>query len=89
MHSALKLAGPVRERGRPPSKCGTHCPRLVRAQQLLDWLLGGGEDTISPNEIGKLAPPPFRIKAGAEEAISILKSHGWLENLPPAPASSG
>ena len=45
-------------------------PRLVRAQQLLDWLLGGDEDAISFREIGKLAPPPFRIKAGAEEAIA-------------------
>jgi hypothetical protein len=85
MHSALKLADwYVNEAVRLQSAARTD-PRLVRAQQLLEWLRGRDEGTISPNEIGKLAPPPFRIKAGAEEAISILKSHGWLEEISSRP----
>jgi hypothetical protein len=78
MRSALKLADwYVNEAVRLQSAARTD-PRLVRAQQLLDWLRSRDQDAISFREIGKLAPPPFRTKAGADEAIGILKSHGWL-----------
>lgn len=78
MRSALTLADwYVNEAVRLQSAARTD-PRLVRAQQLLDWLRSREQDEISFREIGKLAPPPFRTKAGADDAIGVLKSHGWL-----------
>lgn len=85
MSSALTLADwYVNEAVRLQSAARTD-PRLVRAQQLLDWLRSRDQEAISFREIGKLAPPPFRTKAGADEAIGILKSRGWLDETSARP----
>ena len=85
MKSALTLADwYVNEAVRLQSAARTD-PRLVRAQQLLDWLRPRDQDEITSREIGKLAPPPFRTKAGADEAIGILKLHGWLDETSARP----
>lgn len=59
--------------------------RLIRAQQLLDWMRERGEEKFSVRDIGKLAPPAFRIKAAADEALAILASHGWIEEVSARP----
>lgn len=85
MRSALALADwYLAEAVRLQSAARTDS-RLLRAQQLLDWLQSRDQNVIGFRDIGKLAPPPFRTKAGADEAIGILKSHGWIEEISTRP----
>ena len=55
--------------------------RLLRAQQLLGWIRERQEAVIGFREIIQYGPGPLRIKSAAEEAVSILKDHGWLTEL--------
>jgi hypothetical protein len=58
---------------------------LLRAQQLLGWIRERQEAVIGFREIIQYGPGPLRIKSAAEEAVSILKDHGWLTELPGRP----
>ena len=52
--------------------------RLLRAQQLLDWMRGRRDAVIGFREIVQFGPALLRVKVSAEEALSILKTHGWI-----------
>lgn len=85
MHSALTLADWYVNEAVRLQRAARTDPRLIRAQQLLDWMRERGEDVFSVRDIGKLAPPAFRVKAAADEALSILASHGWIEEVSARP----
>jgi hypothetical protein len=53
-------------------------PRLLRARQLLDWIIERGEGLINFRDVIRLGPGQTRTKAAAEEAVTILVNHGWL-----------
>jgi hypothetical protein len=52
--------------------------KLIRAQQLLGWMQWRNRATIDFRDILRLGPAAVRTKAEAEQAISVLISHGWL-----------
>jgi hypothetical protein len=57
-------------------------PTLVRAQQLLDWMLARESRSPVPfRDILRLGPNPTRTKARAEEAVKILIDHEWIEDF--------
>jgi hypothetical protein len=53
-------------------------PRLNRAAALLEWLQAQPNQTATFREILRLGPNQTRIKAAADEALAILKSHNWI-----------
>jgi hypothetical protein len=60
-------------------------PRLLRAAKCLDWLQTRDEPEVGFREIVQFGPMPIRTKALAEEAVSILISHGWLTEISARP----
>lgn len=60
-------------------------PRLIRAQQLLDWLRGRGDGAVSVRDILRLGPGVIRTKAAADDAVSALIEHGWISEISPRP----
>jgi hypothetical protein len=60
-------------------------PRLVRAQHLLGWMHGRSSPEISFRDVLQLGPVPTRTKAAADEALSILIAHQWLEQTSTRP----
>jgi hypothetical protein len=60
-------------------------PRLLQAQQLLDWLRGRDQDVTDFREIMRLGPVPVRTKVEADQAVSILVTHGWLVEISARP----
>lgn len=60
-------------------------PRLLQAQQLLDWLRGRDEEVVGFREIIQFGPGAVRTKVEAEQAISILVTHGWLVEISARP----
>jgi hypothetical protein len=60
-------------------------PRLLLAQRLLDWMKSTGDKRISFRDIITYGPGPLRTKEAAEAAISVLTSHGWLEEASKRP----
>jgi hypothetical protein len=59
--------------------------RLVRAQHLLGWMRGWGKPEISFREVLQFGPLATRTKATADEAVSILIAHQWLEQTSARP----
>jgi hypothetical protein len=53
-------------------------PRLVRAQQLLDWMRGRPSRLFGFREIIQYGPAALRSKDAANEALTILSGHGWI-----------
>lgn len=60
-------------------------PRLLQAQQLLDWLKTRGDSVFSFREIIQLGPSSLRVKAAADDALKVLASHGWIEEVSARP----
>lgn len=60
-------------------------PRLLRAQNLLDWLRGLGRTEFAFREILQFGPNPTRTKAAAEDATGLLLAHGWLREISSRP----
>jgi hypothetical protein len=60
-------------------------PKLLRAQQLLEWMCSRGGPLFDFRDIVRLGPGPVRTKAAAEEALLVLTAHGWIieENARP------
>ncbi len=85
MQSALALADWYMHEALRLQRAARTDPRLLRAQQLLDWMRGRKEKVFSIREIGKLGPPAFRLKAAADEALGVLASHGWIEEVSSRP----
>lgn len=59
--------------------------RLLRAQQLLDWLREREASTVDFRDIVRLGPNVLRTKSAADEAVSILTSHGWISEVSARP----
>lgn len=59
--------------------------RLLKAQALLDWLHERGEAEVGFREIVQFGPTSTRTKTTADEAVSILTSHGWLKEASSRP----
>jgi hypothetical protein len=59
--------------------------RLVRAQHLLGWMRGCGKPEISFRDVLQFGPLATRTKAMADEAVSILIAHQWLEQTSARP----
>ncbi len=57
---------------------GRRDPKLVRAQALLDWLRERGGAGVMVRDVLRLGPAATRTKAAAEEALAVLKGHGWV-----------
>lgn len=53
-------------------------PKLLAAQQMLDWLRERGKDVIAFREILQCGPSPLRTKKAAETALAVLVDHGWI-----------
>ena len=60
-------------------------PRLVRAQHLLGWMRGRGKPEIGFRDVLQFGPLATRTKATADEALSILTAHQWLEQTSARP----
>ena len=60
-------------------------PRLLLAQQLLDWLHGRTSDVVELRDIMRLGPSSVRTKAAADDAVAILVEHHWVVELPGRP----
>jgi hypothetical protein len=60
-------------------------PRLRRAQVLLDWLQGRPERQTSFRDIIKFGPANLRTKDAADDALTILAKHGWVEEASKRP----
>jgi hypothetical protein len=58
-------------------QAGRTDPKLLRAAKLLEWLQGQPGRTASFREMLQFGPNATRTKILAEEALSILKAHGW------------
>ena len=78
MHSALTLADWYVNEAVRLQRAARTDPRLIRAQQLLDWMRERGEDVIGFREIVQLGPAAVRTKSAAEEAFATLTAHGWV-----------
>ena len=60
-------------------------PRLLKAKTLLDWLHERADAEIGFREIVQYGPNAVRTKAAAEDATTILVSHGWLREISQRP----
>jgi hypothetical protein len=81
MERALKLAdwylgeaGRLHESGRTD-------PKLIVAQDLLDWILESGGRKISQRDILRKGPKKLRTKAALKPMLAILIDHQWLTPL--------
>ncbi|MCO5132448.1 MAG: DUF3987 domain-containing protein [Xanthobacteraceae bacterium] len=85
MHSSLTLADWYVNEAVRLQRAARTDPRLIRAQQLLDWMRERGEAVINFREIVQFGPSAIRTKTSAEEAVSVLTAHGWIEEVSPRP----
>ena len=60
-------------------------PRLLLAQQLLEWMTERGADLINFRDVIRLGPNALRTKSAAEQAVTILINHGWLVEVSARP----
>jgi hypothetical protein len=60
-------------------------PKLLVAQQLLDWLRQRREDVVGFREIVQFGPSTVRTKSAAEETLSALAAHGWVAEVSARP----
>ena len=54
-------------------------PEILRAEQLLDWLMNRDGELISAPDVYQFGPTAIRDAKAAHEAIHILEEHGCLE----------
>jgi hypothetical protein len=59
--------------------------RLLRAQELLDWMQDQSDPDIPFRNILQSGPSSVRLKGAAEEALTILTSHGWVSETSARP----
>jgi hypothetical protein len=60
-------------------------PRLIRAQQLLEWMRERHSDVIDFRDVVRLGPSALRTKTAADEAFAVLAAHGWIEEVSARP----
>jgi hypothetical protein len=53
-------------------------PKLLAAQQLLDWLRARSEDEYSFRDLLQKGPNLLRTRAAMNEALATLTAHGWV-----------
>jgi hypothetical protein len=85
MHSALTLADWYVAEAVRLQRAARTDPRLLLAQQLLDWMRERGEDVIGFRDVIRLGPSAVRTKAAADEALAVLAVHGWIEEVSARP----
>lgn len=85
MGSALKLTDWYVVEALRLQRAARTDPRLLRAQQLLEWMQERGEALINFREIMRLGPNPVRTKSVADEAVNILIGHGWITEVSARP----
>jgi hypothetical protein len=78
MQSALVLADWYVNEALRLQQAARTDPKLLVAQQLLDWLRERRQDVIGFREIVRLGPSSIRTKNAADEAVATLTAHGWL-----------
>ena len=66
-------------------QAGRTDPSLLRAAALLEWLQVQPKNEIGFREILRLGPNAMCTKEAAEEALSILDSHGWVVEISKRP----
>ena len=54
-------------------------PEILRAEQLLDWLMNWDGELISAPDVYQFGPSAIRDAKAAHEAIHLLEEHGCLE----------
>ena len=78
MASALKLADWYLNEAVRLQQAAQTDPKLLRAKLLLDWMQARRLPVSDFRDIVRLGPGPVRTKAAAEDALTILASHGWI-----------
>lgn len=68
-------------------QAGRRDPKLLRAQALLDYMRRRGDGEVRFSDVLQFGPAETRTKAPAEEALEILKAHGWVVESNPRPRS--
>ncbi len=66
-------------------QAGRTDPKLLAAQQLLDWMQGLEVEEINFREILQCGPSGLRTKRAAEQALKTLIDHAWVQDLPTRP----
>lgn len=85
MQSALALADWYVNEALRLQQAARTDPKLVVAQQLLEWLRERRQDVIGFREIVRLGPASIRTKSAADEAVAALTAHGWLNEVSARP----
>ena len=78
MHWHINEAFRLKEAGRTD-------PRLLRANALLKWIREQPKGQIGFRELLQFGPNAARTKAAANEALNILKDHGWITEISERP----
>jgi hypothetical protein len=81
MNGALEIADWCLNEACRLQQAGLIDPRLQRAAALLEWLQKQPDQTAAFREILRTGPNQTRMKAAAEEALAILKSHHWISEV--------
>lgn len=85
MQSALALADWYVNEALRLQQAARTDPKLVVAQQLLEWLRERRQDVIGFREIVQFGPASARTKSGADEALAVLAAHGWVSEVSARP----
>lgn len=85
MHSALTLVDWYVAEAVRLQRAARTSPKLLLAQQLLDWLRQRDDDIVDFRDIIRLGPSPLRMKKPAEDALAVLTSHGWISEVSARP----
>ena len=68
-----------------PQQAGRTDPKLLRAQELLEWLQSQSPGDIRFLKILQYGPVAVRTKTSADEALAILAVHGWITEVSSRP----
>jgi len=60
---------------------GSARSEILRAEQLLEWLINRNRDLIALPDIYQYGPNTFRDAKTALEALHLLEEHGFLEQV--------
>ena len=85
MRSALTLADWYMNEAVRLQQAARTDPKLLAAQQMLDWLRERGKDVIAFREIVQYGPSPLRTKDAAGAALAVLTDHGWITEVSDRP----
>jgi hypothetical protein len=85
MRSALTLADWYMNEAVRLQQAARTDPKLLAAQQMLDWLRKRGKDVIALREIIQFGPSTLRTKGAADAALDVLKDHGWITDASDRP----